>query len=69
MIKLVRLFRAANGMWHYEIDRDGRLYWSSLGTRDEAKARARYQHMQEVFDEAGSRDYSETLQGRPPTRL
>lgn len=39
MTKFVRIYQSDRGIWHCEIERDGQRYWSSLRTRDEAKAR------------------------------
>jgi hypothetical protein len=43
--KLVRMYRSTGGIWRYDIERDGKFYWSSLHTRDEQKARAKYEQM------------------------
>jgi len=41
--KLVRMYRHTNGIWRGEIDRDGKLYWFSLDTRNEAVARRKWE--------------------------
>lgn len=44
MIKPVRIYRnRINGIWRIEFERDGKLYWSSLRTRDEVKARRKWE--------------------------
>ena len=49
--KLIRLFQADNGIWRYEIERWGKVYWSSLRTRDEAKARDVYERIAKTLAE------------------
>jgi hypothetical protein len=52
MIKLIRLYRSDKGIWRFEMERDGTLYWASLLTRDEAKARAKYERMERILAHA-----------------
>jgi hypothetical protein len=47
-MKPVRLYRSEKGIWHYEVERDGALYWSSLHTRSEQVARAKYERLEAV---------------------
>ena len=49
--KLIRLFRGENGIWRYEIERTGKIYWSSLHTRDEARARGIYERIERTLAE------------------
>ena len=49
--KLIRLFRGENGIWRYEIERTGKVRWSSLHTRDEAQARAMYDRIAKTLAE------------------
>ena len=49
--KLIRLFRGDNGIWRYEIERTGKVYWSSLHTRDEARARGVYERIERTLAE------------------
>ena len=53
--KLIRLYQADNGIWRYEIERTGKVYWSSLHTRDEAKARGVYERMAKTLAEWNAR--------------
>ena len=53
--KLRRLYQADNGIWRYEIERTGKVYWSSLHTRDEAKARGVYERMAKTLAEWNTR--------------
>jgi hypothetical protein len=46
VIKFLSLYRSERGIWHYSFKRDGTIYWSSLRTRDEPTARARYAQLQ-----------------------
>jgi hypothetical protein len=46
-IRLVRLYLSEKGIWHYDIERNGIVKWSSLGTRDEGEARRKYESLQE----------------------
>lgn len=48
-MRLLRLYRSDKGVWRYDLNRDGKVYWSSLRTRDEAKARMLYAKMQEAI--------------------
>lgn len=50
-MRLVRLYQSEKGIWRYDIERHGIVHWSSLHTRDEAKARAAYERMRVKFDE------------------
>ena len=49
--KLIRLYQGANGIWRYEIERRGKVYWSSLHTRNEAHARGVYERMARTLAE------------------
>ena len=49
--KLLRLYQSERGIWHYEIERWGKVYWSSLHTRDEVKARGMYERIKKTLDE------------------
>ena len=49
--KLTRLYRSEKGIWRYEIERDGRLYYASLHTRDEAHARGMYARIAKVLSD------------------
>ena len=53
--KLRRLYQADNGIWRYEIERTGKVYWSSLHTRDEAQARGVYERMAKMLAEWNAR--------------
>ncbi len=44
-IRMMRLYRSETGIWHYETERDGRMRWASLHTRDENKARRKYDNL------------------------
>jgi nitric oxide synthase oxygenase domain/subunit len=46
------MFRSDRGIWRYEVERNGRLYWSSLHTRDEKKARTKYERMKAAYEAA-----------------
>jgi hypothetical protein len=48
--RLMRLFQSEKGIWRYEIEKRGKRVWSSLNTRDEAKAREFYERMQRTID-------------------
>jgi hypothetical protein len=52
MIRAVRLYCSRKGIWHYVVERDGKLSWSSLKTRDEKKARQRFEEIKARFEEA-----------------
>jgi hypothetical protein len=43
--KPLRIYQGENGIWRYEIERFGKVRWSSLHTRDESKARAVWDRM------------------------
>jgi hypothetical protein len=43
--RLVRLYLSEKGIWCYEFERDGKIRWSSLCTRDEGEARKIYEHL------------------------
>ncbi len=49
--RLLRLYQSEKGIWHYEIERDGIVKWSSLGTRDERVARRKYESLKSAFME------------------
>lgn len=49
----VRIYRSAKGIWRIEYERaDGSLRWSTLGTRDEAKAKADFERLKDWFRRA-----------------
>jgi len=50
--RMVRLYLSERGIWHYEVERDGIVKWSSLHTRDEGEARRKYDRMQRAYTEA-----------------
>lgn len=39
MIRFIRIYKAENGIWRIDIERDGVVRWSSLRTRDEGEAK------------------------------
>ena len=45
MIQVLRLYQSPRGIWHYEFERDGKLYWASLHTRSERIAQASYKRI------------------------
>ena len=49
--KPLRLYQSENGIWRYDIERNGKVYYASLHTRDEAKARAVYERMEKTLME------------------
>ena len=49
--RLVRLFRSERGIWRYEIEKRGKIYWASLNTRDEVKARTWYERMKQTIEQ------------------
>jgi hypothetical protein len=46
MARLVRLFKSDKGIWRYEIERDGEVRWTSLHTRNEKRAREKYDRLE-----------------------
>jgi hypothetical protein len=48
MIKPIRMYRHTNGIWRGEYERDGRLYYFSLRTRDEAEAQRKWDRYVEL---------------------
>ena len=50
IIRLLRLYRSEKGIWRYEIERDGKIYWSSLRTRDKRKAVEYYERYKESLE-------------------
>ena len=44
--RLVRLFQSDKGIWRYEIERDGEVRWTSLHTRNEKRAREKYDRLE-----------------------
>lgn len=50
MTRVLRLYRTDKGIWHYEIERDGRVYWSSLHTKKEILARARFERIKAAYE-------------------
>jgi hypothetical protein len=46
--RLLRLYRSDKGIWRYEIERDGEVRWSSLRTRSERVARAKYERLARI---------------------
>ena len=48
--RLVRLFQSEKGIWRYEIEKRGKVFWASLNTRDERKAREFYERMERTID-------------------
>jgi len=48
--RLKRLYRSDKGIWRYDIERNGKVYYASLHTRDEGKARSVYNRMAKTLD-------------------
>ena len=46
--RVLRLYCSRRGIWRYEFERDGKVYWSSLHTRSESNARARYEWLARI---------------------
>ncbi len=44
-MKMLRLYQSDKGIWRYEVERYGKVSWSSLHTRDERVARATYERI------------------------
>jgi hypothetical protein len=38
MMRLVRVYQSDKGIWHYEFERNGKVYWASLRTRNATAA-------------------------------
>ena len=47
----LRLYQSDRGIWRYDIERNGKVYYASLHTRDEARARAFYERMEKTLAE------------------
>jgi hypothetical protein len=49
----VQIYRSPKGIWHIEYERmDGQHRWSTLGTRNEAKAKAEFEKMKLALERA-----------------
>lgn len=48
----MRLYKSPGGMWHYETERDGKLYWSSLHTRNEDMAKIAYERIKAMLEKS-----------------
>ena len=46
-MRYLRIYQSDKGIWHYEIERNGKITWSSLRTRDEGEARRKFARMVE----------------------
>ena len=49
-MKFLRVYQSDSGFWHYDVERDGVVRWSSLNTKDERKARAAYERLKANLD-------------------
>lgn len=52
-VKLLRLYRSEKGIWRYDLERDGKLFWASLHTRDEREARETYAKIKVNYEKYG----------------
>lgn len=64
MMRLVSLYRSDKGIWRYEAERDGKLYWSSLGTRNETAAIHRLANIVRGFEEVNAYESSRSRRDR-----
>jgi hypothetical protein len=46
-MKFLRLYQSDKGIWRYEIERNGKVYWTSLRTRSRTKAERDYRRMKQ----------------------
>jgi hypothetical protein len=53
--RAVRLYQGDNGIWRCESERGGVIRWSSLNTRDKAKAESLYQRIKQGYEDAAAR--------------
>jgi hypothetical protein len=55
LIKPVRLYKHTNGIWRAAYERDGRLYYFSLRTRDEKTAQRKWIRYIELVERYNNR--------------
>jgi hypothetical protein len=47
-MKVLRIFKSDRGIWQIEFERNGKVVWSSLRTRDEAEANRKRQRYERI---------------------